>query len=324
MTTTESVPAIDTHSLLHESTAALMARASVIRDRAHGTRITFSPKVFIPVTFLCNDTCGYCTFAQPPARVDKLFLDPDDVLRIARQGARNGCHEALFTLGERPEDRYEVARRLAARAGLRLDGALRRRDGPARAQGDRPAPPRQRRRVVRRRTRTAPTGQPQPGDDDRVAEPRPRSTPQRAGQDTRATPRHARGGRGAVDPVHHRDPRRHRREPSRSARSTRSDRRQPPTPRTRPGGDRPELPAQAPHGDARGHGLSERRLPVGDRRGPGDPAGRHPSAGAAEPVRRLRRAPRRRASTTGAASHRSRPTTSTPSGRGPTSTCSAT
>ncbi len=113
MTTTENAPATDHHRhhhLLHEPTSALMTGAAAIRDRAHGTRITFSPKVFIPLTFLCNDTCGYCTFAQPPARVDKPFLDPDDVLRIARQGARNGCHEALFTLGERPEDRYEVAR----------------------------------------------------------------------------------------------------------------------------------------------------------------------------------------------------------------------
>jgi FO synthase len=63
------------------------------------------------LTFLCNDTCGYCTFAQPPARVEKLFLEPDDVVTIARQGARQGCHEALFTLGERPEDRYDVARK---------------------------------------------------------------------------------------------------------------------------------------------------------------------------------------------------------------------
>jgi FO synthase len=113
MTTTENAPATDHHRhhhLLHEPTSALMTEAAAIRDCAHGTRITFSPKVFIPLTFLCNDTCGYCTFAQPPARVDKPFLDPDDVLRIARQGARNGCHEALFTLGERPEDRYEVAR----------------------------------------------------------------------------------------------------------------------------------------------------------------------------------------------------------------------
>lgn len=98
------------HPLLDESLSDLMALASARRTETFGTRITYSPKVFIPLTFLCNDTCGYCTFAQPPARVEKPFLDPEDVLKIARQGARNGCHEALFTLGERPEDRYEVAR----------------------------------------------------------------------------------------------------------------------------------------------------------------------------------------------------------------------
>ena len=87
----------------------LMQRARDVRDAAHGTRITFSPKVFIPLTMLCRDKCGYCTFAQPPARLEKPYLTPDDVLAIARQGARQGCHEALFTLGERPELRYEVA-----------------------------------------------------------------------------------------------------------------------------------------------------------------------------------------------------------------------
>lgn len=98
------------HPLLNESLSDLMALASARRTETFGTRITYSPKVFIPLTFLCNDTCGYCTFAQPPARVEKPYLDPEDVLKIARQGARKGCHEALFTLGERPEDRYEVAR----------------------------------------------------------------------------------------------------------------------------------------------------------------------------------------------------------------------
>jgi FO synthase len=98
------------HPLLNESLADLMALASARRDSTYGTRVTYSPKVFIPLTFLCNDTCGYCTFAQPPARVEKLFLEPEDVLKIAREGARKGCHEALFTLGERPEDRYDVAR----------------------------------------------------------------------------------------------------------------------------------------------------------------------------------------------------------------------
>ena len=98
------------HPLLHEPLQDLMALAAARRDESFGTRITYSPKVFIPLTRLCNDTCGYCTFAQPPARVEQLFLEADDVLKIARQGARQGCHEALFTLGERPEDRYDVAR----------------------------------------------------------------------------------------------------------------------------------------------------------------------------------------------------------------------
>lgn len=98
------------HPLLNESLDDLMALASARRDEVYGTRVTYSPKVFIPLTFLCNDSCGYCTFAQPPAHVEKLFLEPEDVLKIAREGARKGCHEALFTLGERPEDRYQVAR----------------------------------------------------------------------------------------------------------------------------------------------------------------------------------------------------------------------
>ena len=87
----------------------LLAEARAVRDAAHGTRITFSPKVFIPLTMLCRDKCGYCTFAQPPARLEKPYMTADEILAIARQGARMGCHEALFTLGERPELRYDVA-----------------------------------------------------------------------------------------------------------------------------------------------------------------------------------------------------------------------
>jgi FO synthase len=86
-----------------------MAQARSVRDGATGTRVTYSPKVFIPLTMLCRDKCGYCTFAQPPARLDAPYLTPEQVLRIARQGAEAGCHEALFTLGERPEERYPVA-----------------------------------------------------------------------------------------------------------------------------------------------------------------------------------------------------------------------
>jgi FO synthase len=88
----------------------LLAAASARRDEAFGTRVTYSPKVFIPLTHLCFDRCGYCTFAQPPARVQAPYLSPAEVLDIARAGAAVGCHEALFTLGERPEDRYPAAR----------------------------------------------------------------------------------------------------------------------------------------------------------------------------------------------------------------------
>ena len=87
----------------------LTARARQVRDTTTGTRITYSPKVFIPLTMLCQDRCGYCTFAQPPARLESPYLSPEQVLAIARQGARAGCHEALFTLGERPELRYPAA-----------------------------------------------------------------------------------------------------------------------------------------------------------------------------------------------------------------------
>src|SRR6187397_1205017 len=97
------------NSLLDTTLVDLMARARAIRDSAHGRRVTFSPKVFIPLTMLCRDRCGYCTFAQPPARLESPYLSPEQVLAIARAGAKAGCHEALFTLGEQPEDRYPAA-----------------------------------------------------------------------------------------------------------------------------------------------------------------------------------------------------------------------
>ena len=104
------MPHSDDAELLATPLDQLMVAAGRVRDSRTGTRITYSPKVFIPLTFLCNDTCDYCTFAQPPARVAEPYLSPDQVRAIARAGARAGCHEALFTLGERPELRYEVAR----------------------------------------------------------------------------------------------------------------------------------------------------------------------------------------------------------------------
>jgi len=87
----------------------VLRAAAAQRDATTGRRITFSPKVFIPLTHLCRDRCGYCTFAQPPARVQAPYLAPEEVLAIARAGAEVGCREALFTLGERPELRFPVA-----------------------------------------------------------------------------------------------------------------------------------------------------------------------------------------------------------------------
>ena len=95
--------------LLRAPLADLVDDAGRLRDEYHGNRVTYSPKVFIPLTMLCRDRCGYCTFAKPPARLDHAYLPLDEVLSIARAGAALGCHEALFTLGEGPEDRYPVA-----------------------------------------------------------------------------------------------------------------------------------------------------------------------------------------------------------------------
>ena len=95
----------------------LTSLARVVRDGAHGRRVTYSPKVFIPLTMLCRDRCGYCTFAKAPARVTAPYLLPEEVLAIARAGRDAGCHEALFTLGERPELRYPVARDWLAAQG---------------------------------------------------------------------------------------------------------------------------------------------------------------------------------------------------------------
>src|ERR1700736_2297811 len=98
--------------------ASLMARATTVRDAATGTRITWSPKVFIPLTMLCRDRCGYCTFAKAPARVEAPYLSREQVLEVARAGQTSGCREALFTLGEQPEDRYPVARNWLSEHGF--------------------------------------------------------------------------------------------------------------------------------------------------------------------------------------------------------------
>jgi FO synthase len=95
----------------------LLAISSHLRDLGHGKTITYSRKVFVPLTMLCRDHCHYCTFAKPPARLEKPFLTPDEVVAVAQAGAAQQCKEALFTLGDRPEERYPVAREWLAERG---------------------------------------------------------------------------------------------------------------------------------------------------------------------------------------------------------------
>jgi len=101
--------------ILDASLADLMAEARALR---RGPLVTYSPKVFVPLTTLCRDVCGYCTFARPPRRGERAYMPVEEVLEIARAGAAAGCTEALFTLGDKPELRYRVAREELAALGF--------------------------------------------------------------------------------------------------------------------------------------------------------------------------------------------------------------
>ena len=100
---------MEARELLDAPLEELCEEARRLRDEGHGRLVTYSPKVFIPLTTLCRDVCGYCTFARPPRRGERAFMTLDEVLGIARAGVAAGCHEALFTLGDKPELRYRVA-----------------------------------------------------------------------------------------------------------------------------------------------------------------------------------------------------------------------
>src|SRR5215510_11628754 len=114
----KSLDAEEARALLYargDQLADLMGSAARVRDAGlaavgRSGMVTYSKKVFIPLTRLCRDRCHYCTFATTPGRVESPYLSPDEVLDIARQGAALGCKEALFTLGDRPEARWRQAR----------------------------------------------------------------------------------------------------------------------------------------------------------------------------------------------------------------------
>jgi FO synthase len=99
--------------------ARLFEQASALRDRGHGHIITYSRKVFIPLTRLCRDVCEYCTFAHPPRKGVFPFLRPEEILEIAQKGKSSGCREALFTLGDKPELRYAAARQALTELGYK-------------------------------------------------------------------------------------------------------------------------------------------------------------------------------------------------------------
>lgn len=100
-----------------DDTGALCAAAAGLRDRGFRNVVTYSKKVFIPLTHLCRDVCHYCTFAQAPRTLKAPYMTLEEVLAVARAGAQQGCKEALFTLGEKPELRYPAAREALASMG---------------------------------------------------------------------------------------------------------------------------------------------------------------------------------------------------------------
>ena len=101
------------------NTSDLIREASNIRDKGHGSLVTYSPKVFIPLTHLCRDVCHYCTFAKTPKKVSSPYMPLKEVIDSAKNAELLGCKEALFTLGERPELRYSTARKALANMGYK-------------------------------------------------------------------------------------------------------------------------------------------------------------------------------------------------------------
>lgn len=103
----------------YEDTTALTHLAAALRDNGHSNVITYSPKLFLPLTQLCRDVCHYCTFAKTPKRIEGAYMSIDQVLSQCREAEQLGCREALLTLGEKPELRYSVARKALNKMGYK-------------------------------------------------------------------------------------------------------------------------------------------------------------------------------------------------------------
>ncbi len=278
----------------------LMSIAARLRDLGHGDVVTYSRKVFVPLTMLCRDHCHYCTFAKPPARLEAPFLTPEEAVAIAEAGRAMGCKEALFTLGDRPEDRYDVARDWLAQRGygstldyvravaiqvLEATGLLPHLNPGVMSYEElarlKQVAPSMGLMLETSSARLSERGGPHFGSPDK---------------DARRPPAHDRGRRQARRAVHHRDPGGHRRDGRRARAIAPRDPRGPSAVPPHPRGHRPELPGEARHRDARGAGARGGGVPRRGRHGPRGAGSGHACPGASEPQRpgAAREAPRRR------------------------------
>ena len=273
-----------------------------LRDAGHGALVSYSRKVFIPLTQLCRDVCHYCTFAHPPRRGERgLSRRPTGAGDRPRRRRRPAASEALFTLGDKPELRYRAAREELARARPRRRRSPISPRWPALVlQGDRAAAASQSRRDEPRddldalrevsvsqgimletaSERLSQRGGPHFGSPDKVPARR------------LATHRGGRRGGGAV---HHRHPDRHRRDAARAHRGAAGAARSARAPRPHPGNHRPEFPRQARHAHGGGARARSRRPSVDDRGGAADlrAGDEHPGAAQSD-ARRARGDDRRR------------------------------
>ena len=250
----------------HDDLAPLCRAASILRDRGMGRDVSFSPKVFIPLTRLCRDFCGYCTFRQAPDEAEHLYMTPEEVLAVARAGERLGCTEVLFTLGERPEQRYPEAREWLEGHGYRTTleylhdvSRLVLRETSMLPHGN--PGTMSRREMEQHKEVNASMGMMIESTSPRLSEVGgpPRVRPQQAAQ---GACQNGGDSGGVEDCLYHGHPHRHRRDQVGADRVPSGNTGTAQALRSRPGGNCPELSGQARHAHGRTSGPVHRGPPV--------------------------------------------------------------
>ncbi len=200
----------------------LLATARALKEQFRPGVITYSRKVFIPLTNLCRDYCGYCTYRRDPGEPGAHTMTPDEVLAVAQQGEKLGCTEALFSLGDKPETLFPEMRETLRQPRLSQHAALSRSHVRAGAARNAPAAARQSRPAERQLDRTPARNQSQPRTDAGEHQHSPAagaSLGADARQASRAAAQDHRGRRQTRRAVHHRHPDRHRRDHAATASS---------------------------------------------------------------------------------------------------------